>query len=162
MDDVAVEKACGKWMPRAKTTCGRNPGHKSDCRTAATLVDKRKPKTERKRGVRKTGYVVDPAKQAIWGRKHRLNRYGLTGDQFEQLLIGQDHVCAMCHQPFGDDTVCIDHDHACCPSEKRSCGKCVRGLLCVQCNVALGYIERHRNYAALYLIDPPAKRLRVA
>jgi hypothetical protein len=32
----------------------------------------------------------------------------------------------------------IDHDHSCCPVEFNTCGKCTRGLLCRQCNSALG------------------------
>jgi hypothetical protein len=31
---------------------------------------------------------------------------------------------------------CVDHDHTCCPGEY-TCGKCVRGLLCDDCNKKL-------------------------
>lgn len=34
----------------------------------------------------------------------------------------------------------IDHDHACCPTH-RTCGKCIRGILCRSCNHALGHLE---------------------
>jgi hypothetical protein len=67
------------------------------------------------------------------------------------------HACALCHEAFEDDQpICIDHDHACCPDEKSSCGKCVRGLLCLSCNTALGIIERKLEQARAYLDRPLA------
>lgn len=35
--------------------------------------------------------------------------------------------------------MCIDHDHGCCDRSGRSCGKCVRGALCGNCNNMLGH-----------------------
>ena len=68
------------------------------------------------------------------------------------MLEEQDYACAMCPTLFEDgDPVFIDHDHNCCPDEKRSCGRCVRGLLCLRCNVAVGYIERYGDLARAYL-----------
>jgi recombination endonuclease VII len=60
----------------------------------------------------------------------------------------------MCRELFEDDqAICIDHDHNCCKTEKASCGKCVRGLLCVSCNTALGIIERKIAMARAYLAN---------
>jgi Recombination endonuclease VII len=83
---------------------------------------------------------------------YKLSRYGLTQDGFDLLLERQGYACGMCREPFGDQSpICIDHDHSCCPDEKRSCGQCVRGLLCLPCNTALGQIERKYTVAKAYL-----------
>jgi recombination endonuclease VII len=68
------------------------------------------------------------------------------------MLAEQDDACAMCFEPFSDDEmIYIDHDHHCCPDERSSCGRCVRGLLNRRCNVAVGYIERYGDLARAYL-----------
>ena len=38
-----------------------------------------------------------------------------------------------------------------------ACGKCVRGLLCLSCNTALGLIEHKYELARAYLDSPPAQ-----
>lgn len=52
--------------------------------------------------------------------------------------------CALCERPTftskGSRMSHIDHDHACCPGD-RGCASCVRGLLCISCNVRLGAYE---------------------
>ena len=75
-------------------------------------------------------------------------------------MEAQDYAWAMCHAPFGEEQpIFIDHDHACCPDEKASCGKCVRGLLSLSCNTTLGLIERKLEMAQAYLHDPPGQRV---
>lgn len=79
-----------------------------------------------------------------WRRRQYLwTMYRLTLEQFEDLLRKQGGHCALC--PALPDLhlkgLHVDHDHACCPN-KRSCGNCVRGILCVNCNSMLGRIEQ--------------------
>lgn len=67
--------------------------------------------------------------------------YGITAVQYQELLAAQGGVCAICGAEPGKDGntfLCVDHDHSCCPGPT-SCGKCVRGLLCSKCNVAIGF-----------------------
>lgn len=72
----------------------------------------------------------------------RLRNYGLTPETYQSMLDAQSGRCAACgtSEPGGMyKNWHIDHDHACCPG-RGSCGKCVRGLLCNNCNLAAGYL----------------------
>ena len=46
----------------------------------------------------------------------------------------------------------IDHDHRCC-GPGRSCGKCIRGLLCTTCNTGLGQLERLTRSVSLVELE---------
>ncbi len=70
--------------------------------------------------------------------------YKMTREQYDALLGAQGGVCAICGQPETarkNKRLSVDHDHRCCPTS-RTCGGCVRGLLCHHCNATLGHIER--------------------
>jgi hypothetical protein len=150
---VAVER-CGVWMPRAQTHCARPAGHAAEHRTAKALEDRRPNKT-----YRRVGTTADRAARARWRRTSRLRGYGMTQEAFARLLEDQGSACGMCHGVFSEDSVIfVDHDHGCCPDEKRSCGRCVRGLLCLRCNTGLGYVERMYDMARAYLDASPAGR----
>jgi hypothetical protein len=75
-------------------------------------------------------------------------RFNLSMDQYAWLQSTQNSLCFLCNQPetrvHQSGTVnhlSIDHDHRCCSEGGKSCGKCIRHLLCTMCNTILGYVE---------------------
>lgn len=87
----------------------------------------------------------------IMGIKQRLYKYGISSGDYLQILLDQDKKCAICKQ---SKELVIDHCHE---------NNHVRGLLCRQCNLALGLFKDNVSYmnnAIEYLINnsiPPPK-----
>jgi hypothetical protein len=76
---------------------------------------------------------------------HRDNQrrltYGLGPEQYLEMLEQQENCCDICGDEFSETRrPHVDHDHSCCPGNK-SCGKCVRALLCATCNQGLGQFK---------------------
>lgn len=71
--------------------------------------------------------------------------YGISLATYDALVSKQNGLCALCGQPERSVhpksgtpfELSVDHDRRCCPG-KKSCGKCVRGLLCNRCNRTIG------------------------
>lgn len=92
----------------------------------------------RARELRANGQKQNPE----YKRRETLARYGLTLEQFSTMLAAQGGRCAICQRrdPGGFGWH-VDHDHACCRARKKSCGKCIRGILCSRCNVGIGNLQ---------------------
>ena len=78
-------------------------------------------------------------------RRHyqRQRKYGLTLEQYHEMLRAQNYACALCERRLDelDGSLNVDHDHDCCPTTRensKTCGKCIRKLLCTDCNQGLG------------------------
>lgn len=65
-------------------------------------------------------------------------KYGLSVDDYQKFMDAQGGQCAVCKCDL--EVPVVDHDHDCCPGDQ-TCGNCVRGLLCIVCNVRLGVLE---------------------
>lgn len=76
-------------------------------------------------------------KQAVLTRRANLKRYyGITLEQYDELLEKQEHKCVICdrHEDEFKTRLCVDHNH--------STGE-IRGLLCNYCNHRV--IGRHKD-----------------
>jgi hypothetical protein len=87
-------------------------------------------------------YNSNPDKKAAkiklnTGKDTNWKRHKLTEKTFQEMVDKYDGKCYACNINKATN---IDHDHSCC-SGSRSCGKCVRGVLCNQCNTALGLVK---------------------
>lgn len=67
-------------------------------------------------------------------------RYGIEPEQYYELVKNGCEVCG------SHKLLHIDHDHSCCGYTEGSrdvitCGKCIRGVLCKDCNTAEGLLH---------------------
>ena len=69
---------------------------------------------------------------------HLKGNYQMSIADWESLFDSQGRRCACCDtEDSGGRGWMTDHDHSCCAG-KISCGRCVRGILCCNCNLSLG------------------------
>lgn len=67
--------------------------------------------------------------------------FGISLEQYEDILIDQLGVCAICNkkEPVKNKRLAVDHCH--------TSGK-IRGLLCSNCNLALGHFKDNVQFLA--------------
>lgn len=136
----------------------RSPNHKRcrDCAAEANTSSRRRASSASYHRTR----ARDPQTVAEAKRRSALKtKFGLTVEQYDEMLAIQGGVCYICRRPPGTRRLAVDHDHR---------TGLVRGLLCSSgrrngCNYGLlggrdadpGLFLR----AYEYLSDPPAARL---
>ena len=127
-------RTCGKDMPIESFRLDARRGtRRSDCRSCASVQHKKwaAKHKEHLRSYDRKRYRDDPNK---WER-HIRAKYGIAPADFEEMLVSQGGVCAICESSSpgkGHKRFNIDHDH--------KTGE-VRGLLCWPCNTGIGKLK---------------------
>jgi hypothetical protein len=117
---------------------------------------RRDPETNRARNA--AWKARNPERHEYLVRRSWLKQmYGMSPEDYDALLEAQGHACAICRKAVGQRRLAIDHDHGCCPG-KRSCGQCVRGLLCTHCNRLLGWLDNRRAVIGAYIAAYETRR----
>ncbi len=83
-------------------------------------------------------YSEDPLFKQNKRSGNRRWLYGITAEEFNALISKQDGRCAVCQRerPSKGRDFCVDHDHE---------TGIIRGILCIQCNAALGLLSESRE-----------------
>lgn len=91
-----------------------------------------------------------PDKYRRWKSSQLKHLYGITIEEYEEILEGQNYACEICQKAIGckDNRPYVDHDHE---------TGALRGLLCQNCNSVLGLahdlpevLRRAANYIEKY------------
>lgn len=69
----------------------------------------------------------------MYQKKHK---YGLSEEQYLDMFKQQNNSCAICKTSFKKTKACVDHNHI---------TGIVRGLLCNNCNKALGLVHDNKS-----------------
>lgn len=78
----------------------------------------------------------NPEKQSERNRKTALKRYNLDIDGYNAILNKQHGACAICGNKNNGKSFHVDHNHQ---------SNLIRGLLCSNCNMALGLLKDNSN-----------------
>lgn len=118
---------------------GRRSGISSWCKecrkdNARNWSKKYPEKAEQSRLKSIESYGKNPPKYEYMRDYSLRNRYGITSEDYLNILIKQDYKCAICERDSKQMTYLLHTDHC------HNTGV-VRGLLCAPCNVYLGYIK---------------------
>lgn len=122
-------------------------GFRSDCKVCARAsnADRFKRNGKKYTAAAKLRVQSDPERFKADRRRYKLKSlYGITPNEYDQLLASQAGVCAICKsaERLKHGVLAVDHDHG--------TGE-VRGLLCFNCNASLGKLEEHLDSLLDYL-----------
>jgi len=143
--------SCKNWFPVSLEFWNKATGKRHDigawCKTCSTTktMKSRKKHIEHYKEYQKDKYW----QRRNWQLKHR---FGITIEDFEEMLVAQHFRCAICgkHQKDYPQNFDVDHNH--------KTGH-VRGLLCRYCNRMLLRTFRDNKQIAIGLRDYMDKAL---
>lgn len=115
-------KACNLAAKAARHRANPGPGRERARRWQAENPERHRAKQEE--------YRLDGRKKTADRRSYLKRKFGITLEQYDEMLAAQGGVCALCGRPPTEGiSLHVDHHHE---------TGAIRKLLCFRCNNALG------------------------
>lgn len=146
---------CGKTKPencfhQRKSRKRGYHYHCKECNSKYTKSDRgRELSRKRTRACVNRLKATDPVEYKRRNRRYNLHKFGMTPERYEEMLVSQGGVCAICKGPPDTTNFHVDHNHT---------TGTIRGLLCSACNTAIGLLKEDAEIfqsAVSYLNDSP-------
>lgn len=136
-DHKEHSKECAKRWHQAHKELKRECGKKWRQKHKEELKESKKKwyqdhKEEQKENKKKYYQDHKEERKEYDKRRHYKKMYNLTLEEIDQILIKQNHKCALCGMSLLETKRCTDHSHK---TNK------VRGILCDRCNKGLGFFQ---------------------
>ncbi|HSH60575.1 MAG TPA: endonuclease VII domain-containing protein [Acidimicrobiales bacterium] len=160
-------KKCGQWKATSEfyRSAGMRDGYRNDCKVCnlaakaaryranpQPCIDRVKrwqqENPDRLNATRRRRRELPEVKRRERAA-HLMRKFGITVEQYEEMLAIQGGGCAICGRRPGKISLHVDHDH--------ETGR-IRGCLCFRCNNALGDFADNGDWlvaAANYLGPAP-------
>jgi hypothetical protein len=122
----------------------RKDGFAYPCKICFNIRDRENYNSEKEKLRYQLKYKKNKEKDPLYVYKNNLKRrWHLSWEQYTERFSKQGNCCAICKTiKRPDKGWVIDHDHDCCPSRADVyCGKCIRGILCQDCNFGIGRLK---------------------
>ena len=127
-----VSKKCNKCLEIKPLDQFTNQARNKDGKHETCKVCKQK--------IERDYFHNNPNARKKRAENNRKFKYGISAEEFNELLISQNYCCAICEIHLDEQTYNttprVDHSHQ---TQK------VRGLLCGQCNVGLGHFYENED-----------------
>jgi len=110
----------------------QNAGYEFQCKDCR-LVYQRK-RRDRNNELNRKHYATSEKRRMDIKATNLRNKFGISIDKYNEMFSKQNGCCAICstHQQDISKRLAVDHNH-----ETQE----VRGLLCMKCNLAVGYLN---------------------
>ena len=144
--DIKICSRCGVLTDRFGMSSRAKDGKRSQCKDCEKIYEARRT---RDYAAMARARCPDSVKD-----NHLRSRYGITLDDYNDMLQAQNGSCAICPATALEEVLCVDHNH--------DTGE-VRALLCTTCNTMLGmagdsadrlqagidYLKEHGSYESI-------------